>query len=101
MHHLRARHLSPQYHVVFGKIVETTCNDGRSNEEINRVCETLFADSRECYLGEEYDSDGVIFSFMSTLHQKKCGYPSLINDTFRYHQKETPCYFKETEATAC
>ena len=50
----------PQYHVVFDDKFETVFNDGRTNEELDRICEELFARNKERYVEEEYDRDGIL-----------------------------------------
>jgi len=52
--------VSPQYHVVFDDKFETVFNDGRTNEELDRICEELFAGNKERYVEEEYDRDGIL-----------------------------------------
>ena len=39
---------------------ETVFNEGRSNEEVDRICDNLFEGNRECYAEEEYNQDGVL-----------------------------------------
>ena len=57
---LHTGHVSPQYHVVFDDKFETVFNEGRSNEEVDKICDSLFDGNRECYVEEEYDQDGVL-----------------------------------------
>ena len=57
---LHTDHVSPQYHVVFDDKFETVFNEGRSNEEIDQTCKTLFEGNCECYVDEEYDQEGVL-----------------------------------------
>ena len=57
---LHTGHVSPQYHVVFDDKFETVFNDGKSSEELDRICSELFIHSRECYAEEEYDEDGLL-----------------------------------------
>ena len=52
--------VSPQYHVVFDDKFETVFNDGRTDEELDRICEELFAGNKERYVEEEYDRDGIL-----------------------------------------
>ena len=52
---LHTGHVSPQYHVVFDDKFETVFNEGRSNEEVDKIFDSLFEGNRECYVEEEYD----------------------------------------------
>jgi len=52
--------VSPQYHVVFDDKFETIYHDGKSTEELDRICDELFATNREIYAEEEYDDDGLL-----------------------------------------
>jgi hypothetical protein len=57
---LHTGHVSPQYHVVFDDKFETVFNDGKSSEELDKICAELFVSSRELFVEEEYDDDGVL-----------------------------------------
>ena len=57
---LHTGYVSPQYHVVFDNKFETVFNEGRSNEEVDKICDSLFDGNHECYVEEEYDQDGVL-----------------------------------------
>ena len=57
---LHTGYVSPQYHVVFDDKFETVFNDGKTSEELDEICNTLFANSRECFVEEEYDDDGML-----------------------------------------
>jgi hypothetical protein len=57
---LHTGHVSPQYHVVFDDKFETVYNDGKSLEEVDRICEELFVSSREHFVEDEYDEDGLL-----------------------------------------
>ena len=57
---LHTGHVSPRYHVVFDDMFKTVFNEGRSNEEVDRIFETLFEGNCECYVEEEYNQAGVL-----------------------------------------
>jgi hypothetical protein len=57
---LHTGHVSPQYHVVFDDKFETVFNDGKSSEELDKICAELFVSSRELFVEEEYDDDGIL-----------------------------------------
>jgi hypothetical protein len=57
---LHTGYVSPQYHVVFDDKFETVFCDGKSTEEIDKICDQLFVNSRECFVEEEYDEDGLL-----------------------------------------
>ncbi len=57
---LHTGYISPQYHVVFDDKFETIFHTGKSTEELDKICNELFVDSRDCYVEEEYDEDGVL-----------------------------------------
>ena len=57
---LRTGHVSPQYHVVFDDKFQTIFNEGRTEAELDKICEELFAGDRESYVQEEYDDDGIL-----------------------------------------
>jgi hypothetical protein len=57
---LHTEHVSPQYHVVFDDKFETVYNDGKSSEEVDRICEELFVNSREHFVEDEYNEDGLL-----------------------------------------
>ena len=57
---LHTGHVSPQYHVIFDDKFETVFNDGKTKEELDRICEELFAGNKELYVEEEYDRNGVL-----------------------------------------
>ncbi len=35
-------------------------NDGKPSEVVDKICNQLFVESRDCYVKEEYDKDGVL-----------------------------------------
>jgi hypothetical protein len=45
---------------VFDDNFETVFNDGKASEELDRICNELFVNSRECYAEEEFDEDGIL-----------------------------------------
>ena len=57
---LHTGHISPQYPVVFDDNFETVFNEGRSNEEVDIIYDSLFEGNCECYVEEEHDQDGVL-----------------------------------------
>ena len=57
---LHTGHVSPQYHVVFDDRFETVFNDGKSSAELDKICEELFVNNRDCYAEEEFDDDGIL-----------------------------------------
>ncbi|KAL7474896.1 hypothetical protein ACHAW6_000841 [Cyclotella cf. meneghiniana] len=57
---LHMGYISPQYHVVIDDKFETIFYTGKSTEELDKICNELFVDSRDCYVKEEYDEDGVL-----------------------------------------
>ena len=57
---LHTGYISPQYHVVFDDKFETVFSGGKSEEEMDKICQKLFDGERENYVEEEYDSDGVL-----------------------------------------
>ena len=61
MRNLHTCYVSPQYHVVFDdKFVETVFSDGKSSAELDAICAELFVSSRESYVEDEYDEDGIL-----------------------------------------
>ena len=52
--------MSPQYHLVFNNNFQTVFHDGRAIEELDRICDELFASNHDCFVQEEYDNDGVL-----------------------------------------
>jgi hypothetical protein len=57
---LHTGYVSPQYHVVFDDKFETVFHDGITTEELDKICDGLFAECRDCYAEEEYDDDGML-----------------------------------------
>lgn len=57
---LHTGYVSPQYHVVFDDNFQTVFHDGKTSEELDKICDELFVNSRDCYVEEEYDEDGVL-----------------------------------------
>ena len=55
---LRTGFISPQYHVVFDDLFETTFRTGDNDPVIDRICDDLFETNRDWYAAEEFDSDG-------------------------------------------
>jgi hypothetical protein len=57
---LHTGHVSPD-HVVFDDKFETVFNDGKSLEELDKICAKLFVNSEELFVkDEEYDDDGIL-----------------------------------------
>ena len=52
--------VSPQYHVVFDDNFETVFHDGKSDDDLQKICDDLFVNNRDCFVEEEYDDDGVL-----------------------------------------
>eukprot|EP00956_Cyclotella_meneghiniana_P015029 scaffold22790_cov42-Cyclotella_meneghiniana.AAC.1 len=57
---LHTGYVSPQYHVVFDDNFQTVFNDGKTSEEVDKICDQLFVESRDCYVQEEYDDDDIL-----------------------------------------
>ena len=57
---LHTGYVSPQYHVVFDYKFETVFSDGKTSDELDKICNELFVNSCDCYAEEEYDEDGVL-----------------------------------------
>ena len=51
---------SPKYHVVFNNKFEMVFHNGKSTEELDKICNELFLISQDCYVEEEYNEDGVL-----------------------------------------
>ena len=60
VHNLHTGYISPQYHVVFDDKFETVFHNGKSSEELDKICNQLFVESRDCYVEVEYDEDGLL-----------------------------------------
>ena len=45
---------------MFEDKLETVFNDGKSSEELDKICAELFVNSRELYVEDEYDDDGML-----------------------------------------
>ena len=50
----------PQYHVVLGNKFETVFNNGKTEEQQDAICETLFEGCRERYVEEEFGESGIL-----------------------------------------
>ena len=46
--------------MVFDYKFKTVLHDGKSTEELDKICDSLFADSREYYVEDEFDDDGML-----------------------------------------
>ena len=57
---LHTGYVSPQYHVVFDDNFQTVFSDGKSTAELDKICNELFVESRDCYVEEEFDDDGIL-----------------------------------------
>ena len=57
---LHTGHISHQRHVVFDDKFEIIFNNGKTDEEIDKICEKLFAGNKECYVEEEFDERGIL-----------------------------------------
>ena len=57
---LHTEYISPQYHIVFDDKFETVFFGGKSEEEMDKICQKLFDGERENYVKKEYGGDGVL-----------------------------------------
>jgi hypothetical protein len=57
---LHTGYVSPQYHAMFDDKFETVFSDGKTTEELDKICAELFVNSRDCYVEEEFDEDGIL-----------------------------------------
>ena len=57
---LHTNYVSLQYHVVFDDNFQTVLHDGHLTEDLHRICDELFVESREVYAEEEFDDDGLL-----------------------------------------
>ena len=55
---LRTGYISPQYHLVFDDLFETTVCQGYNDPVIDTIFNDLFESIRDWYAEEEYDSSG-------------------------------------------
>ena len=55
---LRTGYISPQYHLVFDDLFETTVHIGDNEPVIDNICNELFDSIRNWYSEEEFDPDG-------------------------------------------
>ena len=53
---LRNGYISPQYHLAFDDLFETTVRQGDNDPIIDTICNDLFDSSRDWYAEEEYES---------------------------------------------
>ncbi|KAL7474399.1 hypothetical protein ACHAW6_000372 [Cyclotella cf. meneghiniana] len=60
VHNLHTGHVSPKYHVVFNNKFKTVFHDGKTLEELDKICAELFVDSKEHFIECEYDEDGLL-----------------------------------------
>ena len=58
--HLRAGHVSPQYHCVYDDLFQTMFGAEESNEVKDTILELLWDRGKESYGEEEYDEDGLL-----------------------------------------
>lgn len=52
MWNLHTGHVSPQYHVVFNDKFETVFSDGKTLEEVYKICNELFVNIWDCYMSK-------------------------------------------------
>jgi hypothetical protein len=64
--------VSPQYHIVFDDKFETVFHDGKTLEELDKICAELFVNSREWFVEEEYEEDGLLI--YKPPPSMKCGF---------------------------
>jgi hypothetical protein len=57
---LHTGHISLHYQAVFSDKFETVFSNRWSSEEIDKICDSLFAGNCECYVKEEYNKDSVL-----------------------------------------
>ena len=55
---LKTGYISPQYHIVFDVLFETTFCRGQNDPVIDQLCNGIFDSSRDWYAEEEYDTEG-------------------------------------------
>ena len=55
---LKTGYISPQYHIVFDDLFETTFCRGENNPGIDQICNDLFDSSQDWYAEEEYYPEG-------------------------------------------
>jgi hypothetical protein len=46
--------------VVFDNKFETVFHDGMTTKELDKICDGLFAECRDCYAKQEFDDDGML-----------------------------------------
>jgi hypothetical protein len=73
---LQTGHVSRQYHVVFDDKFKIVFSDGETSEEVDKICNELFVNSRDCYVEEEYNKDGMLIYKPRHL-LTKCGFLNL------------------------
>ncbi len=57
---LHTGHMSLQYHVVFDDKFKSVFHDGKTSEELDKICTELFVNSREHFIEDNYDDDGLL-----------------------------------------
>ena len=55
---LKIGYISPQYHIFFDDLFETTFLRGENNPVIDQICNNIFNSIRDWYAEEEYDPKG-------------------------------------------
>ncbi len=53
-------YISPQYHVMFEDKFEMVFHNGKSTEDLDKICNELFVNSWDCFVEEEYEENGVL-----------------------------------------
>ena len=59
-HNLHTGHVSLQYYVVFDDKFETVFHDGKTSEELDKICAELFVNSMEHFIEDECGKDGLL-----------------------------------------
>ena len=57
---LHTGHINHQCHVVFGDKFETIFNNEKTDEEVDKTCEKLFAGNKEHCVEEEFGERGIL-----------------------------------------
>ena len=64
---LKTGYTSPQYHIVFDDLFQTTFIRGKKNSVIDQICNNIFDSSQDWYAAEEYDPKGQLIYRPPTL----------------------------------
>ena len=58
MRHLKAEHVSPQYHYVFDYLFQTVFSSGDNDAVVDAIINLLWDNNRELYVEQEFDENG-------------------------------------------